>query len=544
MVRGLPATWGICSRTVSLRSSVLSISHWNKNLAVGSGYGDIIILDTVTGSQTAVLSGHTDEINSVTFSSDGKLLASGSDDKTVKLWDVQTGGVIKTFFGHTSLVRSVSISADCAIIASGSWDNVVRLWDIETGECRCIIEQEGHVFLVTFSPTNPHLLLSVSNGTVQQWDTDGNQAGPAFAAAYADFSSDGTQILSYCWTTATIRSSISGEVLATFETIHDEYQYCCFSPDGRLVAITAGSIAYVWSITGPEPYLIETFVGHSGFIASMVFSSPSSLISASGDHSVRFWKIVTPSQDPVGTNVDSTSFTSAIIRSITLQAKDGITITSDSDGVIKTWDILTGLSKALFQTPAKGFDKRDVRLINGSLVLAWHTAGEIRIWDVEKEELLLTASGPQDVENLRISADGSQVFSLKAGMVQAQSLETGDILGKVEVKYPPHISGSLTVDGSRVWVHYPNLEDQVWGFEAPGSPPTQLSNIPLDKLHPNGNILWDSSQSCIREKATRKVVFCLSKRYGKPADVQWNDQYLVACFISGEIFVLGFNHVL
>ena len=97
--------------------------------------GDIPILDRITGSQAAVLSGHTEEVNCLTFSLDGTLLVSGGNDMTVKLWDMQTGGVINTFHGHTDDVWSVSISVDSTVVASGSDDNTIHLWNVQTREC-------------------------------------------------------------------------------------------------------------------------------------------------------------------------------------------------------------------------------------------------------------------------------------------------------------------------------------------------------------------------------------------------------------------------
>ena len=544
VVEGLPVGQGMHSRTVLLGADIQGISYWDNTVAIGSRYRDIIILDAITGSQTAILSGHNDRVNSVVFSSDGRSLVSGSDDKTVKLWDLQTGGTIKTFFGHTDLVFSVSISVDSATIASGSFDKTVQLWDIQTGVCFCIIEQPTKVYLVKFSPTNPQHFLSKSNHKVWQWDINGHQIGPTFNGHHADFSPDGTQLVSHYKGVATIRNPSSGIVTANFPVIEHNVGLSCFSPDGRIAAIATGRTIYIWNITNSEPYLLGTFVGHTNVINSLAFSSPCSLISASSDQSVKFWNISAQSTGQVGTDPKSTSLTSTIIMSVTILAKDNISITSDSDGVVKTWDTFTGLNKTSFQTPAKAPHKRDVQMINGRLVLAWHIDQKIKIWDVEKEELLFTTDGPEGLEDIKISEDGSRVFSVGTRVIQSQSMKTGKMVGIAGINFINYNEASLTVYGSRVWVHYPNAETQVWDFGTQESSPVQLPNIPLHISHLNGAMLWNTSLSCVQEKTTGKVVFWLPKTFGKPVDVQWNDEYLAASFISGEVLVLDFGYML
>jgi len=49
--------------------------------------------------QVCTLTGHTEEVNEVAFSPDGKRVVSGSDDKLVKIWDVATGAEVSSFGG-------------------------------------------------------------------------------------------------------------------------------------------------------------------------------------------------------------------------------------------------------------------------------------------------------------------------------------------------------------------------------------------------------------------------------------------------------------
>jgi WD40 repeat protein len=157
--------------------------------------GAIIILNVITGGRIAVLSGHTMTVRSLTFLLDGTSLVSGSCDTTLKLWDIQTGGVVRTFHGHTNWVLSISVSSDCTTIASGSEDQTIRLWDIQTGECHHVMQQQGFVDHVSFSPTDPQHLISVSGVVVQWWDVNGHQVGPTYLGSHAAFSLDGTQFV-------------------------------------------------------------------------------------------------------------------------------------------------------------------------------------------------------------------------------------------------------------------------------------------------------------------------------------------------------------
>ena len=199
VVKGIPTQWGACSRTASLSHSPKTLTGWKDIVAVGLSSNDIIILYATTGTNLSVLSGHSDEVNSLAFSLDGALLVSGSNDKTVKLWDIQTGGVIRTFHGHTNWVQSVSISPDCTTIASGLKDKNIHLWNPQTGECYHVIigGHKSHITFVRFSPTNSQLLTSASGGAEHQWNIHGCQIGSMCPGNAVAFSSDGIHFISW-----------------------------------------------------------------------------------------------------------------------------------------------------------------------------------------------------------------------------------------------------------------------------------------------------------------------------------------------------------
>jgi len=545
------AEWGACARTVSCDDYTVTLAYQNNSIAAGL-VNDITIFDALTGSQTAVLSGHTEYVRFLAFSSDGTLLVSGSNDKTIKLWDVQTGGAIKTFHGHTEWVLSVSISVGNTMIASGSADTTICLWDIETGKCNVIKGHNGWVTTVSFSPTNPQLLLSASDhGTVQKWDTDGHQIGSPIPGSCVSFSPDGTQFVSCKESAVTIWNTDSGETVAEFHLAHAEFNYCCFSPDGKLIACASGHTIYLWDITGPVPYLIKTLVGHTDRITSLIFPSLT-LISASKDNSIKFWEIGASSINSVGPHTESTPLTSAPIRAVSLQAKDGLAFSVDSAGVVRTWSILTGLCKESFETQAKDIETGDIQLINGRLVIVGCKESPsqgwmVHVWDAKKSELQTMDGTTYQPRGLRISGDGSRVFCVDDYNLQAWSIQTGEHAGSVSlgVTLYPYLLDPLWIDGSKVMVCCGGSSTLGWDFGVLGSNPIEISPTFSDRPHLDFiGITSDETAGKIgiEDRATGNMVFQLTGKI--PTAVQWNGCYLIAGYNTGEVLILDFINVL
>ena len=538
---GLPDRWDECSRTIPLYDEPSAFAYWKNFIAVGLK-SDIVIFDAITGTRTSVLRGHEDKIIFLTCSLDGTLLLSGDYSRDLKLWDVQTGGAIQTFSSDTTFFYVASISPDNATVALRWDDGTIYLSDVRTGKHHPITSVATGIRSITFSPIDPRRLLWLSpDETIQQWSTDGRKIGASYRDADIEwvediaYTSDGTRLVFCGGEVAVVCDSESGKQVVKLRAPEKLFR-CCFSPNGKSVACAGGCQIYVWNISISGAPLVKCLVGHSKPVTFLAFSS--SLISGSEDESVKFWPTDSFLADSTTTGPAATS-TSTV--SAHLFHKDSVVVTSDSSGVVKTWDLITGICKSSFSTPAEG--NHDTYLTGGTLIIVWwkDEGKEFHVWDVYKGQFLQTIYEPlPQAMDIKTSGDRPTGLLQGDGRTEAVSMETGENAGRVSVE--------IRYMGDRVFTHESRQEPGSWWDWGP------WGSQDLEEYYSaefRGRIRLDLVQRAnmdalcgIVDTITKRMVFHLPERYVIfDAKIEWDGRYLLVRLPFGEPMILDFDPV-
>jgi WD40 repeat protein len=132
----------------------IAFSPDSSQIAVaGDRDGKVEVYRTRDSQLVMDLVGHTQVVNEVAFSPDGKLIATGSNDNSVRLWDAQTGKSIRTLSSHQGRVTHIAFSPDSAWLVSGADDNSIRRWNAADGQLLETLELGDENWRVDFLDT-------------------------------------------------------------------------------------------------------------------------------------------------------------------------------------------------------------------------------------------------------------------------------------------------------------------------------------------------------------------------------------------------------
>jgi WD40 repeat protein/uncharacterized caspase-like protein len=160
-------------RAVASGNTAVAFSPDSRLLATGSGDGIVRIFDAVDGAPRAVLLGHSDSVEQITFLGADEL-ATASRDGTVRRWGTSEPGLITRIDSGSPRLRSFDLSPDGSQLAIASWypnSHPIQLVDARTGEEGVPIRTEHAAANVAWHP-NGRLLAASSGRTTRLFDSE------------------------------------------------------------------------------------------------------------------------------------------------------------------------------------------------------------------------------------------------------------------------------------------------------------------------------------------------------------------------------------
>ncbi|MFI9381761.1 hypothetical protein [Kutzneria sp. NPDC052558] len=287
----------------------LSLAAYRLSPTPGTRDGLLSALATPYAARITV---HTDTVEAVSYSDDGRLLASASADKTVRIWDVSTPlrpSAVATISGDAA-VRGVRFAPGGRIMATADAGSTprVRLWDMsKPQQPRQLATLPVDAGMAAFSGDG-RLLATGSADSVRLWDLTDPSTPRAVGAVpitsgrvrAIDLSPHGPLLAvagpgdgSGLWNIADPAHPVS------LSTVHGRVR-AVFSPDGRVLATTddRDSTPRLWDISDPgAPQRAAVLVGHTASVNTLRFAPDGHGLATSGDdNTIRLWDTTDPRQ--------------------------------------------------------------------------------------------------------------------------------------------------------------------------------------------------------------------------------------------------------
>lgn len=149
----------------------VAVSNQGAGILVARSSGKIMFFEPFTSRRLEFL-GHTEKVNSIDLSPNGKFALSGGNDYVAYLWSTDTGQVIRTF-SHSSRVTRVALDDQGRYAFTADSKRGSYIWDVQTGERISTLQYIARQRIFTdavFSDDGRYLLTGSPSRRVNLWE--------------------------------------------------------------------------------------------------------------------------------------------------------------------------------------------------------------------------------------------------------------------------------------------------------------------------------------------------------------------------------------
>ncbi|KAH9994833.1 WD40-repeat-containing domain protein [Russula vinacea] len=275
-------------------------AHPTTSLAVSGGGDDAgYIWDVTDGEIIVKLTGHTDSVSAVGFSSDGEMVSTGGMDGKVRVWRRVGKEDYKTWEFLTEL-QVAAWHPKGPVLLAGSNDSTVWLWQLPSGNTMQVFAgHTGSVQCGEFTPDGKRIVTACADNTFIYWDP--RSPTPLFKLTGTDarFNLGGiTSLAVNPASTIAVVGGAEGGVRVVSLSKGERRSRCFVNIVGSVVDGTASANTVVTGATDGKVCIwdlktnrLRTTLEHKDAVTGLLAhpTKPHLVISSSADHTLRTW---------------------------------------------------------------------------------------------------------------------------------------------------------------------------------------------------------------------------------------------------------------